>query len=32
MQVGSCFGHLVAKNTTAKTEFKMYHKYKHIQI
>jgi hypothetical protein len=32
MQIGSCFVHLVAKNTMVKTEFKMYCKYKHMQI
>jgi hypothetical protein len=32
MQVGSYLVHLVTKNTTVKTEFKMYCKYKHMQI
>jgi hypothetical protein len=32
MQVGPCFVHLMAKNTTMKTKFKIYFKYKHMQI
>jgi hypothetical protein len=32
IQVRSCFVHLIAKNTTVKTEFKMYYKYNHMQI
>jgi hypothetical protein len=27
-----CFIHLVTKNITVKTKFKMYCKYKHLQI
>jgi hypothetical protein len=30
MQVRSYFIHLVVKNTTIKTEFKMYFQYKHM--
>jgi hypothetical protein len=32
MQVEYYFVHLVAKKRTVKTEFKMYCKYKHMQI
>jgi hypothetical protein len=32
MQVGSCFVYLVASNPTVKTEFKMYCKYKNVNI
>jgi hypothetical protein len=32
MQERSCLVHLEAKNTTVKTEFKMYCKYKYMQI
>jgi hypothetical protein len=32
MQVRYCFVHLVVKNITVKTKFKMYYKYKHMQV
>jgi hypothetical protein len=32
MQLGYCLIHPVAKNTTLKMKFKMYYKYKHMQI